>query len=130
MIVHGGIELYPYPTPRMVSLYLWFIDLGADVVINHHQHCYSGYESYKKGLFFMVWFFCFDWIGKRKSDWNDGYMVRLSFEEDKPLSETFEIIPYIQCDDIPGIRLMTNEENRRFKSKLGIINQTFPMIKH
>lgn len=46
VIVHGGIERYSYPTPRMVDTYRFFIDSGADVVLNHHQHWYSGYEEY------------------------------------------------------------------------------------
>ena len=27
-------------------MYRFFIDASADAVINHHQHCYSGYEEY------------------------------------------------------------------------------------
>ena len=38
VIVHGGIELYNLPTPRMQETYRFFIDAGADAMINHHQH--------------------------------------------------------------------------------------------
>jgi poly-gamma-glutamate synthesis protein (capsule biosynthesis protein) len=44
VIVHGGIEGFQLPTLRMQDLYRYFVDCGADVVVNHHQHCYSGYE--------------------------------------------------------------------------------------
>ena len=47
VIVHGGIEHYQLPTSRMIETYRFFIDAGADAVVNHHQHCYSGYERYK-----------------------------------------------------------------------------------
>ncbi|MBQ8935725.1 MAG: CapA family protein, partial [Oscillospiraceae bacterium] len=43
VIVHGGVEHYSLPTPRMKELYRFYIDAGADVVINHHQHCFSGW---------------------------------------------------------------------------------------
>jgi poly-gamma-glutamate synthesis protein (capsule biosynthesis protein) len=48
VIVHGGHELWQLPSPRMQETYRFFIDAGADAVVNHHQHCYSGYEIYKK----------------------------------------------------------------------------------
>ena len=52
VIIHGGHEGYQLPSPRMKKTYHFLIDCGADVVINHHQHCYSGYEKYKKGLIY------------------------------------------------------------------------------
>ena len=42
VILHGGVEQYHYPTPRMKRWYRHFVDLGADAVINHHQHCING----------------------------------------------------------------------------------------
>lgn len=47
VIVHGGHEHFQLPSLRMVDIYRFFIDVGADAVVNHHQHCYSGYEIYK-----------------------------------------------------------------------------------
>ena len=61
VIVHGGCEHFQYPTPRMKELYRFFIDAGADAVINGHQHCYSGYEVYNgKPIFYGLGNFCFD----------------------------------------------------------------------
>ena len=42
VIVHGGIEHFQLPTPELKKIHRFFIDSGADAVINHHQHCYSG----------------------------------------------------------------------------------------
>ena len=39
VIVHGGHEYFQLPSLRMVENYRFFIDAGADGVINHHQHC-------------------------------------------------------------------------------------------
>jgi Putative enzyme of poly-gamma-glutamate biosynthesis (capsule formation) len=61
VIVHGGHEMWPLPSPRMVQTYQFFIDAGADAVVNHHQHCFSGYEVYKnKPIFYGLGNFCFD----------------------------------------------------------------------
>ena len=61
VIVHGGHEHYQLPSPRMQETYRFFVDAGADAVVNHHQHCYSGYEFYKeKPIFYGLGNFCFD----------------------------------------------------------------------
>ena len=41
VIIHGGTELYNLPTPRMKNIYRFFVEQGADAVVNHHQHCYT-----------------------------------------------------------------------------------------
>ena len=53
VIVHGGQEHYPYPTPRMIETYRFLVDVGADVVVGHHSHCYSGFEQYRKRPHFL-----------------------------------------------------------------------------
>ena len=42
VIIHGGHEMYQLPSPRMKQTYRFFIDSGANAVIGHHTHCYSG----------------------------------------------------------------------------------------
>jgi poly-gamma-glutamate synthesis protein (capsule biosynthesis protein) len=107
VIVHGGHEYYQLPSPRMKTTYRFFIDNGASVVINHHQHCISGYERYKNGLiFYGIGNFCFDWENHRNGIWNEGYMVNLNFNEDKCI---FELLPYIQCNNTPDIEIMKDK---------------------
>lgn len=119
VIVHGGCELYQLPTPRMQETYRFFIDAGADAVINHHQHCYSGYEIYnQKPIFYGLGNLCFD---KNRSNplWKEGYMVLLKTETNKI---DFELIPYIQCDDKPNIQIMSDKQKMAFVRQLEIIN--------
>ena len=69
---------------RMKELYHYFVDAGADVVINHHQHCYSGYEEYKGSpIFYGLGNFLFDNSDFRPQPWNEGYLVELDFSKDK-----------------------------------------------
>lgn len=108
VIVHGGHENYQLPSPRMKETYRFYIDSGADAVVNHHQHCYSGYEVYKeKPIFYGIGNFLFDWKGNRDSCWYEGYMVSLNFDKD-PIE--FNLIPYIQCLNDPGVTLMTEKK--------------------
>ncbi len=121
VVVHGGHEHFQYPSPRMKKTYRFFVDMGADVVVNHHQHCYSGYEVYNgKPIFYGLGNFCFDWEGKRKSIWNDGFLVILNFNDEEI---SFEIIPYIQCDDNPNVRLLNSTQKILFEKSLMQINE-------
>lgn len=121
VIAHGGPENYQYPTPRMKELYRYFVDSGADVVVNHHQHCYSGYEIYNgKPIFYGLGNFCFDYANKTKTKWNDGYMLQLIFDG---TDATFNLIPYVQGFDVPGVRLMTDDERRGFHDFISECNR-------
>lgn len=118
VIIHGGVEHYPLPTPRMQETYRFFIDAGADAVINHHQHCYSGYEIYHgKPIVYGLGNFFFDWPGQ-DTDWNEGYMVKLTF--DKKIS--FELIPYIQNKEALGIQTMIDSEKDKFFATINELN--------
>lgn len=115
VIVHGGIEMYQLPTPRMTKVYRFFIEAGADAVINHHQHCFSGYEIYKdKPIVYGLGNFCFDWKGRRNSIWNEGYMACLNFSESGII---FAPIPYTQCDELPSV-LLSSINKEQFEIKL------------
>ncbi len=104
IIVHGGIEGYMLPTPRMQKQYRFFIDCGADVVVNHHQHCYSGYEEYNgKPIFYGLGNFCFDLNTDCVQSWYEGYMLILTFDGDRI---GYSIVPFIQCKSEPTIKIL------------------------
>lgn len=120
VIVHGGPEGYEYPTPRMKELYRYFVDSGADAVINHHQHCYSGYEIYKdKPIIYGLGNFCFNKPGAQDPKWYSGYMVMLNFDNS---NITIKLIPYFQGFEQAGVRVMDESESKNFEDKLQRIN--------
>lgn len=120
VIVHGGTEHYQLPTPRMKETYRFYVDAGADVVINHHQHCYSGYEIYnEKPIFYGIGNFCFDWEGIRNNIWNKGYLVELNFKEK---NITFKLHPYIQCDEHPSVTFMDKKNTLKFEEDINNLN--------
>lgn len=122
MIVHGGMEKYPYPTPQMRKVYRFLADAGADVVVSHHQHYHSGYELYKgKPIFYGLGNFCFDHKRNKDLFWNYGYMVTLSFEGTEHIS--FQIHPYIQCHQEVGVKLLSGEEKDSFFERLECLNR-------
>lgn len=120
VIVHGGVEHYQLPTPRMQETYRFFINAGADAVVNHHQHCYSGYEIFNgKPIFYGLGNLCFDNVSKRKSIWNEGYMVELLFSKS---SINFSLIPYHQCDSEPKVVLYSETEKQTFNRHIEELN--------
>lgn len=119
VIVHGGHEGYQLPSPRMQDTYRFFIDCGADVVVNHHQHCYSGFEKYNgKMIFYGLGNFCFDDVNLTNNKWNKGYLLILSFENDI----RFNLLPYIQYSEIPNVQLLDNEDVRAFNDEIDKLN--------
>lgn len=119
MIIHGGHEHFQLPSPRMVETYRFFIDAGADAVVNHHQHCYSGYELYQgKPIFYGLGNFCFDNPDKQSGIWTEGYLVTLDFSCQNP---SFEIHPYKQCAEEPSVCLLEKGAFDRQFEKLNTI---------
>lgn len=119
VIVHGGVEHYQLPTPRMLEIYRFFIEAGADVVVNHHQHCYSGYEEYKgKPIFYGLGNLCFD-RSKRNSPWKEGFVLDLTLSK-KGLS--YALLPYHQCDAEPKVVLYNKEEKQAFDKRIEELN--------
>lgn len=122
VIVHGGIEHYQYPTPRMQETYRFFIDAGADSVINHHQHCFSGYEYYNgKPIVYGTGNLCFDNGNTSHGSWNEGYLVQLEFKKD--FDTKMKLIPYHQANSNPAIELLDEgPETEKFVAAIIALN--------
>ena len=117
IIVHGGHEYFQLPSPRMIEVYRFFIDAGADAVVNHHQHCFSGYEVYKgKPIFYGIGNFCFDHPIHRNGKWTEGYMVMIDFSDDLP---SFDLFPYQQCANSASVEML---DNNAFADQLNYLN--------
>lgn len=120
VIIHGGHEHYQLPSPRMKQLYRFFVEVGADAVVNHHQHCYSGYEIFNgKPIVYGLGNFLFDDPKKRDSIWNEGFMAILAFSQSGVL---FKAIPYVQCNEEPNVCLMQDGKNLQFEERIKLLN--------
>lgn len=120
VIVHGGNEHYDYPSLRMKKTYRWCVDLGADAVINHHQHCFSGYEIYNnRPIIYGLGNFCFDSKDDKYAKWHEGYLAELIIEDGKV---ELKCIPYIQCRDNYSVRLLSEKQSSAFFEKLNRLN--------
>lgn len=118
VIVHGGHEYWQLPSPRMVETYRFFVDAGADAVVNHHQHCFSGYETYKgKPILYGLGNLCFQYTSRHDSVWNYGYLTMITFDE----NISFEIYPYSQCNNDSRIAMLPKDY---FDKEISSFNST------
>ncbi|MBN2483729.1 MAG: CapA family protein [Candidatus Omnitrophica bacterium] len=113
VVIHGGYQYHPLPSPDMMKTYRFFADLGVTAIIGHHAHCASGYEYYHGvPIFYNLGNFIFD-LGKRKSPlWYQGYFIKLIIAGDKV--KQAQLYPYFQNKGFTGVRLMSQEEEKEY----------------
>lgn len=121
LIVHGGHEGYNLPSPRIEKTYRFFADAGADIIVGHHPHCYSGYEIYNETpIFYSLGNFLFDQLNNNvNTSWHEGFILQLYISKN---IFDFEIMPYIQNGEQAGLRKLTEKELSKFNLTINKLN--------
>jgi len=105
VLVHGGREGYPYPTPNLQNICRFFIEEGANAVIVQHSHCPGFYEKYNDSyIVYGQGNLIFEGKEPVPQGWSQGYLVKLSIG--KNLSTKLRLFPYTQFDGHIGAKLM------------------------
>ena len=116
VLIHGGAEHYPYPSPRMQKMSRFMVDQGANAVFWQHSHipgCLEHYHGapivYGQGNLIAdrPGFKVFD------PDWHKGFICVLKLTNN---NVTLEMIPYMQSFNRLGARKMTDSEKIKFQS--------------
>ncbi len=86
VVIHGGNEYNPIPSPRMCKLYSAFARAGASAVVNIHAHCPQGVELVENvPVVYCPGNFFFPSAPGVPFDphhfWWSGYLPRISFDE-------------------------------------------------
>ncbi len=86
VVIHGGNEYNPIPSPRMRKLYSAFARAGASAVVNIHAHCPQGVELVENvPVVYCPGNFFFPSAPGVPFDphhfWWSGYLPRISFDE-------------------------------------------------
>lgn len=120
--IHGGNEYFPYPRPGLRKICQFFIDQGVDGVICHHAHVPGAYEFYKnKPIVYSLGNLIFDHLNSVMG-WDEGYAVRIEFDELNQELNSFNIIPYHQSLDNKGVQILEGEEEKKFRDKIASYN--------
>lgn len=108
LFLNGGNEYYPLPNPQVKKDFHYLADLGADAVIGHHTHVYSGYEIYKgKPLVYSLGNFFFPYPNEPK-EWYQAILCKLALGENVKL----ELIPITQCKGL-GLSVTLSESQEK-----------------
>ncbi|MGD8545784.1 MAG: CapA family protein [Candidatus Bathyarchaeota archaeon] len=116
VLVHGGNEYNPVPSPRIVNTYRAYIDAGASAVVGAHPHVPQGYEIYNNApIFYSLGNFIFDSTQEKKESpfWSKSFFVRLHFQENKV--NNIEIVPYKALPENACLLQLKGEELDEFK---------------
>lgn len=110
VISHGGHETYGLPSPEMKKRFHFFVDAGADAVLNHHQHVVSGVERYKGApICYGLGNFLFDNGDETNSPWNRGLAVTLALGDGHVETEWHF---FDQCASGVGISVCSESEHK------------------
>ncbi len=117
VLLHGGNEYYPYPSPALQQVCRFMIEEGAHAVLCQHSHCAGSYEVYRGGhIVYGQGNLFFDRFPQKQGEWNRGFLVQLSVTPGR--TAEMELIPYIQSDQQPGARRMAVVEGETFLREL------------
>lgn len=117
LLLHGGKELYSYPTPNLIKTCRFLAEEFADAIVCQHSHCPVCYEIYNGvPIVYGQGNLIFEGDISYKKAWNEGFLVRLNI--DKNTSSRLDILPYVQSYKSYGVNLMSPDEKKHFMSDL------------
>lgn len=91
VIVHGGLEYYNLPSPKVQQRYRFYVDSGASLVVGHHTHCISGFEYYKDvPIYYSLGNFLFTKESKFE-EWYTGIVLEVNIEDTELTVKTHPI---------------------------------------
>lgn len=126
VVIHGGNEYNPLPSPKVVERYRLIARLGADAVIGMHPHCPQGYETFQqKPIVYSTGNFLFynEQNQDEKSAWYYGYLPVLTCQAGKGIS--LEVVPYRFDPDCTRISPFSGHEYDKIMAYLKDISDLF-----
>ena len=96
VLLHGGKEYYPYPSPRLQKTCRFLVEEGASAVVCQHSHCAGTFEVYRNAaIVYGQGNLLFD-LNIDEEGWWDGFLVKLTLEKDVP-GARLQFIPHTQA---------------------------------
>ncbi|OGV55943.1 MAG: hypothetical protein A2017_07695 [Lentisphaerae bacterium GWF2_44_16] len=123
VMVHGGNELNPVPSPRVVDTYRAFADAGASAVVAGHTHCPQGIELWNGiPIVYSLSNFIFDATAEYEGyNWWYGYMLRLKFSGTRATG--LQVIPHHCMPHGEKVTLLEGSAREDFIKYLNFISE-------
>lgn len=122
VMMHGGNEFNPLPSPGAQRRYRCIVDFGATAVIGTHTHCPQGFESYHGGIivYSLGNYYFPSQKHRAESDlWNAGYICVLRLDK---AGVKMEIVPHRYFFDEDCFEYLRGEARNKFIQYLENIN--------
>jgi len=122
-LIHGGVEHFQYPSPRMQRISRFIIEQGGGCVIWQHSHCPGYIERYRDSyIVYGQGNLLFD-IGNQKNMlWHQGYLIKLQIDNE---AADIDLIPYLQSFNSHGVHKLSDKEAKVFN--MSIFNKVVDM---
>jgi poly-gamma-glutamate synthesis protein (capsule biosynthesis protein) len=116
VLIHGGKEYYPYPTPEMVRRCRFMVDMGADAVICCHAHCPLPWEVYaERPIIYGLGNLIFESDSEQPDVWYKGYLAKLSIGKRQI---KIDLIPHLQSQEWRGVKKMDEFSRKQFLNEM------------
>jgi poly-gamma-glutamate synthesis protein (capsule biosynthesis protein) len=120
VIYHGGLEYHYLPTPGIIKRFKFLIDSGADGIVSHHTHRYSGMMKYRgKPIFFGLGNFLASTISKVTDDWLIGAMAVISIDGD---AIEYQMVPTKMARDFSSVDVLSTAENQKVTAHIDTLS--------
>ncbi len=117
VLVHGGAEYFPYPTPRLLKTCRFLVEQGASAVVCQHSHCPGAYEWYLGSPIVYGQGNLITSLPRRETAWHQGFLVKLTLA-DAPSDKQMSFVPYLQSYGQPGARKMSEPDAATFLEEI------------
>jgi poly-gamma-glutamate synthesis protein (capsule biosynthesis protein) len=129
VLIHGGNEFNPVPSPRVVETYRAFAEAGATAVVAGHTHCLQGIEIWQGvPIIYSLSNFLFDITSPENPykgyNWWYGFMVRIGFSANKAVK--LEVIPHHCAPNAESVKLLKGEERKKCLAFLTHLSNIIP----
>lgn len=122
VLVHGGKENYPYPSPENQRVARFFVNEGADAVVFQHSHISGCYELYKDSpIVYGQGNLLFNKESGQPDYWDQGFLVKLVMAKEKGCD--INIIPFSITETRQGIQKMQREKKEKFLQEINRRNK-------
>ncbi|OIQ27403.1 MAG: hypothetical protein BM564_12985 [Bacteroidetes bacterium MedPE-SWsnd-G2] len=116
VMIHGGREHYPYPTPNLQKTARFFSDYGASAVVCQHTHITGCIEEYNGvPIFYGQGNFIFSNRDNLSDDWNLGYVIQFRISKKK---FDWKIQPFEQNREKGGVQPLKKEKEIQYLKNL------------
>jgi poly-gamma-glutamate synthesis protein (capsule biosynthesis protein) len=115
VLLHGGSEHHPYPSPRLMETCRFLVEEGAGAVVCQHSHCAGCWEMYRGApIVYGQGNLVFDEYRRADRMWCEGFLVRLELGPQGRCEA--DIVPYVQGSVArAGAHRMGLEDERCFR---------------